>query len=932
MKLNKNKVQMHPTERNLVIGAVLEIKFDNTGIVTCQPFSEKDTVSVLQKNTAKNIVTIIGKHVGEYTLRLAPEVIAKTKVGEELNLEIIYTTEGKRKFSLSYIEKTEPKKQPTQNQQSSEATKPKPTLIPNSTKPILHKETIDAETIGIDPQLLEQIKRNQHRFEIVAFLEKHSRDGLINWYDLKPAKAARFQQPIQPINPIIQKAIGGALSEFQGFYKHQALALDAIRGNQNLVIVTQTASGKTLSYNPAIFEYLLSNPNGHVLYIFPLNALMLDQLDKVNQLVEVLATQGIKINVAHLRGGMSPEQRESAANICPNIVVTNPEMLNFILDRADGVWGNFFKGLKIIVVDEVHSYRGIFGVHMTGIIRRLLFTAHRLGADPRFIISSATVNNPLDLASRLTSLEEKEFVLINADQDGSQQAAKHWMMLNSDWGSMVTKYNNYQEVAADVFVEMLLCRDANNKSSPLTTILFCRSMREVHAIKNLVDQRLNQKDPYLKSKIKAYISASLTNEVKREIYEGLKTGKLLGVISTNALEAGIDIGSLDACVIAGFPFSVMAIRQMAGRVGRKEEGVVFFIPYPLSSLDQYYYDHPELLLTQPPEEFVVDPLNRYIARKHINATAFPKGISNNDLKHYWGNRAVEIAKQAQLDGVMRLQKDEWIGTKRDYRIENDVYQVGNIRSNIQRPFVICKKGSKTCSLKSECFDQNKKSCVDRITILDQQYVYRDCHPGAIYEAPDQGLFRIDVLDDKKRVVNATKINDDSLVRTYVEADIAIDFTNSPRAQKTISQGIEMAWGDCKVTRIFSGYYQYTLIPARRCRRCRKEFEESVDICPVCHRATEHCYNRSKPERNDFPDPYHQGFKIELNTSACWLTIQPELESLLKENSPCKLPGNQNRVLTWLKKPFDIKLFQAGYELLRKKLIGSMNFTNKVLNW
>ena len=578
VKLNKNEVQMHPTERNLVIGAVLEIKFDNTGIVTCQPFSEKDTVTVSQKNTAKNIVTIIGKHVGEYTLRLAPEVIAKTKVGEELNLEIIYTTEGKRKFSLSYIEKTEPKKQPTPSQQSSEATKPKPTPIPNSTKPILHKETIEAETIGIDPQLLEQIKRNQHRFEIVAFLEKHSRDGLINWYDLKPAKAARFQQPIQPINPIIRKAIGGALSEFQGFYKHQALALDAIRGNQNLVIVTQTASGKTLSYNPAIFEYLLSNPNGHVLYIFPLNALMLDQLDKVNQLVEVLATQGIKINVAHLRGGMTPEQRESAANICPNIVVTNPEMLNFILDRADGVWGNFFKGLKIIVVDEVHSYRGIFGVHMTGIIRRLLFTAHRLGADPRFIISSATVNNPLDLASRLTSLEEKDFVLINADQDGSQQAAKHWMMLNSDWGSRVTKYNNYQEVAADVFVEMLLCRDANNKSSPLTTILFCRSMSEVHAIKNLVDQRLNQKDPYLKSKIKAYISASLTNEVKREIYEGLKTGKLLGVISTNALEAGIDIGSLDACVIAGFPFSVMAIRQMAGRVGRKEEGVVFFIP------------------------------------------------------------------------------------------------------------------------------------------------------------------------------------------------------------------------------------------------------------------------------------------------------------------------------------------------------------------
>ena len=160
--------------------------------------------------------------------------------------------------------------------------------------------------------------------------------------------------------------------------------------------------------------------------------------------------------------------------------------------------------------------------------------------------------------------------------------------------------------------------------APLNTILFCRSIREVKAMARLVDQRLAQRAPQLRGKVKSYVSAELTVEAKRDIYEGLRSGRLVGVISTNALEAGIDIGHLDACLIAGFPFSVMALRQMAGRVGRKEEGLVMFIPFPLSSLDQYYRDHPDLLLKQPPEVFVVDPHNPYIARKHINATALPR--------------------------------------------------------------------------------------------------------------------------------------------------------------------------------------------------------------------------------------------------------------------------------------------------------------------
>lgn len=916
IEISSAKIQPHPRERSLIPGAVLELAYEAGILSSARLVSERDEVRVAGINRGQRSVKVTSRQAGgyTYTIRLAAEALQNIRVGDALLLEIVYAEEGKQKFELQPVKKSA--KAPT-----GAVPGPHP-AAPGAPRPTSRQrpedraeaERIAAETFGLDPILMERVKRGGHRREIVAFLERHARDGLIEWYDLKPGREAQMKQPARPLNLQVQKAIATAMPEFRGFFNHQALALDAIRAERNLVIVTQTASGKTLSYNPAIFEALLGDPQGHVLYVFPLNALMMDQLEKIRDLSEALKTQGVAITSAHMVGGMSVGERDAAARACPNIVATNPEMLNFLLDRADRDWRAFFTGLKMIVLDEVHSYRGIFGVHMTGIVRRLLITARRLGADPRFVISSATVNNPLDLAARLTAQPRDDFVLLDPEQDGSQQADKHWLVLNPDWGARSGRYNNYQEVAADVFVEMLLSRDAAGRPSPLNTILFCRSMREVRAIKNMVDQRLDQKDPRLKRKVRAYISANLTPEIKREIYTGLRSGELLGVISTNALEAGIDIGSLDACVIAGFPFSVMALRQMAGRVGRKKEGVVFFIPYPLSSLDQYYSDHPDLLLSQPPEEFVVDPQNPYIARKHINAAAYPTGLNKEELRRYWGERAGEIVLQAQKDRVMARRGERWVGSRRNYRDKDDVYQVGNIRSNVQVPYVVCRAESGECPVRSECFDPNRKPCDHRITLLDQQYVYRDCHPGAVYESPDQGIFRIRSIDDRERVVKADPLPEDCLDRTFVEGDIEMELDGSPRAKKEIIPGVEMAWGSATVTRLYTGYREYTLQPAQRCRRCRKEFDETTLTCPDCHRPTERFFNHSRPEHKDFPPPAQQGFHIVLKTVACWLTFKPQIETTLDSCSPCRLPGQQNRVLTWLDRPLDITSLPARLRL------------------
>jgi DEAD/DEAH box helicase domain-containing protein len=528
-------------------------------VVAARLVKENDVATIVNVDTGQRTVAIVGKRAGSFTVRLAPEEIRQIRVGEEVDLEIAYTAEGKRKLQLIH-------RQPRAEQPRSEkgqtgaarqdippqgvarqSTQPPGSKAQKDSPPSNHppSERIEAETFGLDTLMLEQVKRAGHRYEIVAFLEKHARDGLIEWYDLKQGRAARMRQPARSLHPQVQQAINSAMPEFRGFFQHQAKALDAIRQDCNLVIVTQTASGKTLSYNPAIFEYLLENPRGHVLYIFPLNALMMDQLEKIHEMTQALGKQGVKVTAAHMVGGMDRDERKAIALSCPNIVVTNPEMLNLLLDQANGDWRGFFTDLKLIVIDEVHSYRGIFGVHMTGIVRRLLITARRLGSDPRFVISSATVNNPRDLAARLTAIPESDFVLLDPDEDGSQQADKHWLVLNPDWGARNGgRYNNYQEVAADVFVEMLISKDAAGRPSPLNTILFCRSMSEVRAIKALVYQRLDQKAPRLKGKVISYISANLTNKVKRDIYDGLRNGDLLGVISTNALEAGIDIGKI----------------------------------------------------------------------------------------------------------------------------------------------------------------------------------------------------------------------------------------------------------------------------------------------------------------------------------------------------------------------------------------------------
>jgi len=493
--------------------------------------------------------------------------------------------------------------------------------------------------------------------------------------------------------------------------------------------------------------------------------------------------------------------------------------------------------------------------------------------------------------------------------DGSAQKAKHWAVYSPDAGTNGDDYNGYLGAAASAMVDLLCATDSKGQPSPLNTILFAKSMRDVNNAYDTVIRNLTKRRPSLVGKVREYISSRLSIKDKQDIYEGLRSGRYVGVVSTNALEAGVDIGQLDACIIAGFPFTVMRMRQMAGRVGRRDEGLVLFVPHPASPVDEYYRYDPELLLTQKPEAFVIDAENPYIMRKHLNAAALHlHGIAARDAQIF-GSRLDEIVEQAIEADVMYRSHGKLWGTQRDYKDLGDVYAIHNIRSNVQRPYAVCLNHNIACDVTPDCFStsfDNQDKCPKHIVVMDEQYVYRDAHPGAIYKAGSGRLYRIVSIDQECHVVRAHELPDDALERTFVDEATIIELLGEPRSTKTLPNGAVMAWGRGQVTRSFDGYYSYTMKPARRCRRCRREFEGTIETCPSCDRTTETFFRHSKPERREFPPPYNErGFTIPLETMLACLVVPTQLENRLYDASPCKLPGEQNRVLRSLQKPLSL---------------------------
>ncbi|MBI4643309.1 MAG: DEAD/DEAH box helicase, partial [Deltaproteobacteria bacterium] len=324
-------------------------------------------------------------------------------------------------------------------------------------------------------------------------------------------------------------------------YRHQAEALGAIRAGKNILVATPTASGKTLIYNLPVMEALLKDQRGHALYLFPLKALEQDQLKTLKELDAALPSPFLRAGIYD--GDTPPGDRQALKARPPHVLISNPDMLHMGLMPYHASWADFFGRLRFVVVDEVHTYRGIMGSHMAQVLRRLRRICAHYGASPQFLFSSATIAKPDDFIRKLTGLEVEII-----GESGAPLSGRHFLFLNPPAGAPT--------VAAQIFAQAI--------RQGLATICFTQA-RKLTELIHLWSQRLV---PELRRYISSYRAGFLPEE-RREIEHALASGKMRGVISTSALEMGIDIGGLDVCILVGYPGTMVTTWQRAGRVGRQ---------------------------------------------------------------------------------------------------------------------------------------------------------------------------------------------------------------------------------------------------------------------------------------------------------------------------------------------------------------------------
>ena len=385
-------------------------------------------------------------------------------------------------------------------------------------------------------------------------------------------------------------------------YSHQASALECAKGGRDCVVVTPTASGKTLCYNLPVLDALLRDHDCRALYIFPTKALAQDQRAELAGLLEALGGPGS----CHTYDGDTPPATRVAVREAGSVVITNPDMLHAAILPHHTRWVRLFERLRFVVVDELHTYRGVFGSHMANVLRRLQRVAAFYGRDVTFITTSATISNPQELAENLLG---RPVCLV--DDNGAPAGPRHFFFYNPpliDRALGIRRSGLGESVA---WARRLL-------GNGISTIVFSRSRLQVELILTHLRRSL---DPQLAAQVRGYRGGYLPRE-RRAVESGLREGGVRGVVSTNALELGIDIGSLQAAVLNGYPGSIASTWQQAGRAGRRRDASLTVFVAGNGPLDQFLVTHPEYLLGQPPEAGFINPENLYVWMNHLKCAAF----------------------------------------------------------------------------------------------------------------------------------------------------------------------------------------------------------------------------------------------------------------------------------------------------------------------
>ncbi len=550
--------------------------------------------------------------------------------------------------------------------------------------------------------------RSGVRAFVEAFLEHPAIAPKVAHFGRVPGRRARFADPAAPLPGALRDAL--AARGIERLYLHQARALDLARAGANVLASTPTASGKTLVFALPVLEAILEEPRAKALFLYPTKALAQDQVQGLRELAAGLP--GLRPPRFDIYDGDTPDAlRRKIRRDPPEVLVTNPDMLHLGLLAHHEDWAPFLRELRYVVLDELHVYRGVFGAHVHHVLRRLRRLAALHGRRPRFVAATATIGNPGEFAARLAG-EPFEVV----DVSGAPAAARHVVFLNPVG---VSPYTTAVRVLAET------------AKAGIRTIAFTKARR----VAELLYAWLVQEDPALRRKIAPYRAGYLPEE-RRDIERRLFRGDLSAVLSTSALELGIDVGGLDACVLVGYPGSLTSSWQRIGRVGRQDrEALVVLVALP-DALDQYLMRHPEVFFEGAFEKAVLDPWNPAVASRHLVCAAAESPLARREIEDGGGRAAsVVAALEAGRGLVLDESGERWFSLRRRPQRDTSVRAAGP-------PFAIVEAASGRL-----------------LGSIDGTRVWHECHPGAIYLHAGQS-YRVESLDPDNRRVTAKAVRVD----------------------------------------------------------------------------------------------------------------------------------------------------------------------------
>jgi DEAD/DEAH box helicase domain-containing protein len=633
---------------------------------------------------------------------------------------------------------------------------------------------------------------------MVPAFDPASLPGEVTLDHLIPALAA----DTRPLPDDLQPALVHALASrgIERLYSHQARAYAAVREGRHLAVVTPTASGKTLCYNLPVLQRILADPASRALYLFPTKALAQDQLAELGALGSALPIQ-LRVDTYD---GDTPPGRRTVIRDSGHIVLTNPDMLHTGILPHHTKWRKLFSNLSFVVIDELHTYRGLFGSQVANVIRRLRRVCDFYGSRPRFLCASATIANPRQLAEELLEMDGVELV----DKNGAPRGERRLVFYNPPL------------VDRNLGVRRSSVLEGRRIAAPLIkagvqTIVFCRSRLQVEVMLSYLQQELA---PRLDAnrRVRGYRSGYLPLQ-RREIEAGLRSGDVTGVVSTNALELGIDVGSLQAAVLVGYPGTIASTWQQLGRAGRRSGSVAVFVASS-SPLDQFIVRHPEYFLETSPEEGLIDPDNLLVLAGHLQAGLFELPLGSDET---FGRAQVQhLLELFEADGVAGRSQGRWYWSQDAFPAEG----ISLRRMAADNVIII----------------DTSKPRPDVIGEMDQFSAQVLLHEEAIYihEGAQYHVDRLD-WDEKKAYVTPVEVD------YYTDALLAVRVEVLETAAGPDGKGLGRSHGEVKLTGLASIF-----------KKIRFHTHENIGSGPI-----------HLPEQN-------------LHTTGYWVSIDPDIAAEL----------------------------------------------------